>query len=172
VGEVRDKQASTSRFLLRWSCTAFIVRFPFVIAENISSLVRKFACGKGGTGVACGLLTEVVCFCGTESELCASILPAIRDLLKSHHHWYNLTACQALEKVLSGFGSTIYSNVTAKSIGVDLSQQARRDKCQICHHTLNDIHNILVERMKHHVDSSLQQAFDDNLRLIRACERS
>ncbi|CAF1088131.1 unnamed protein product, partial [Didymodactylos carnosus] len=58
-------------------------------------------------------------------ELCASILPAIRDLLKSHHHWYNLTACHGLEKILSGFGTVIYDNVTAKSIGVDLSQQAR-----------------------------------------------
>jgi len=38
---------------------------------------------------------------------------------------YNLIACQALEKVLTCFGKIIYDNVGAKSIGVDLSQQAR-----------------------------------------------
>lgn len=58
-------------------------------------------------------------------ELCSTILPAIRDLIKSHYHWYNLTACQALEKVLTNFGQMIYDNVGAKSIGVDLSQQSR-----------------------------------------------
>jgi hypothetical protein len=38
---------------------------------------------------------------------------------------YNLIACQTLERVLSNFGKMIYDNVGAKSIGVDLSQQAR-----------------------------------------------
>lgn len=38
---------------------------------------------------------------------------------------YNLLACQALEKVLSNFGRTIFDNVGAKSIGVDISQQER-----------------------------------------------
>ena len=58
-------------------------------------------------------------------DLCTSILPAARDLVKSHYHWYNLVACQALDKILSGFGKMIYDNAQAKSIGVDLSQQAR-----------------------------------------------
>ncbi|CAF1628404.1 unnamed protein product, partial [Didymodactylos carnosus] len=47
-----------------------------------------------------------------------------------------------------------------------------RDKCQSCHHTLHEIRNLLEERLKHHVDSSLKTAFDDNLRLLREYERS
>lgn len=38
---------------------------------------------------------------------------------------YNMTGCQALERILTNFGKLIYDNVGAKSIGVDLSQQAR-----------------------------------------------
>jgi len=105
-------------------------------------------------------------------ELCTLILPGIRDLIKSHYHWYNLTACQTLERVLSGFGKMIYDNVGAKSIGVDLSQQARRDKCKTCHYTLHEIRCLLEERLKNVSDLSLRQAFDDNLRLLNACEHS
>lgn len=64
-------------------------------------------------------------------ELCTSILPGVRDLIKSHYHWYNLTASKALEQILSNFGKMIYDNVGAKSIGVDLSQQARYSKKRI-----------------------------------------
>ncbi|CAF3383636.1 unnamed protein product [Rotaria sp. Silwood1] len=105
-------------------------------------------------------------------ELCASILPAVRDLIKSHYYLYNLTGCQTLERILSHFGKLIYDNVGAKSIGVDLSQQARRDKCQTCHHVLHEIRCLLEDRLKNISDLSLRQLFDDNLRLLNACERS
>jgi len=105
-------------------------------------------------------------------ELCTQILPAIRDLIKSHYHWNNLLACQTLEKVLSNFGRMIFDNVGAKSIGVDISQQERRDKCQSCHYILHEIRLAMEEQLKTSTDSSLRQAYDDNLRLLNACERS
>jgi len=105
-------------------------------------------------------------------ELCSSILPAIRDLIQSNYHWYNLTAGQTLEKILTNFGKIIFDNVGARSIGVDLSQQARRDKCQSCHNVLYEIRFLLEERLKTVTDLSLRQTFDDNLRLLNACEHS
>jgi hypothetical protein len=102
---------------------------------------------------------------------------------------YNLTACQSLERMLPIFAETIYNNVGAKSIGVDLSQQARylkiilfnlfsenyyfrRDKCQSCHSTLHEIRSLLEERLKTASDSSLRQTLDDSLRLLNTYERS
>ncbi|CAF3711098.1 unnamed protein product [Adineta steineri] len=105
-------------------------------------------------------------------EICILILPAVRDLIKSHYHWYNLTACQGLERILGDFGKVIYDNVGAKSIGVDLSQQARREKCESCHHTLHEIRCLLEDRLKNVSDSSVRQAFGDNLALLNALERS
>ncbi|CAF1564319.1 unnamed protein product [Adineta ricciae] len=105
-------------------------------------------------------------------EICILILPAIRDLIKSHYHGYNLTACQALGKILGDFGKMIYDNIGAKSIGVDLSQQERREKCQSCHHTLHEIRCLIEARLKNVCDSSLQKEFGDNLALLNALERS
>ncbi|CAF4459357.1 unnamed protein product [Rotaria socialis] len=104
-------------------------------------------------------------------ELCTLILPAIRDLIKSHYYVYNMTACQALERILTNFGKLIYDNVGAKSIGVDLSQQARRDKCQTCHHVLHEIRCVFEDRLKNISDFPSRQLFDDNLRLLNALER-
>ena len=47
------------------------------------------------------------------------------ELICIRYTRYNLTAGQTLEKVLTYFGKMIYDNIAAKSIGVDLSQQAR-----------------------------------------------
>ncbi|CAF1339445.1 unnamed protein product [Rotaria magnacalcarata] len=104
-------------------------------------------------------------------ELCTLILPAIRDLIKSHYYVYNMTGCQALERILTNFGKLIYDNVGAKSIGVDLSQQARRDKCQTCHHVLHEIRCLFEDRLKNISDLPSRQLFDDNLRLLNALER-
>ncbi|UJR35710.1 hypothetical protein I4U23_028460 [Adineta vaga] len=105
-------------------------------------------------------------------EICILVLPAIRDLIKSHYHGYNLTACQGLGKILGDFGKMIYDNVGAKSIGVDISQQERREKCQSCHHTLHEIRCLIESRLKNVSDSSLQKEFGDNLALLNALERS
>lgn len=48
----------------------------------------------------------------------------------------------------------------------------RRDRCQTCHHILHEIRCLLESRLKTVSDASLRQLFDDNLRLLNACERS
>lgn len=48
----------------------------------------------------------------------------------------------------------------------------RRDKCQSCHYILHEIRLAMEEQLKTSTDSSLRQAYDDNLRLLNACERS
>jgi hypothetical protein len=56
---------------------------------------------------------------------------------------YNLTACQTLERMFPIFAETIYNNVGAKSIGVDLSQQARYLKKSF--YSINIHRNVILD---------------------------
>ncbi|CAF1169077.1 unnamed protein product [Rotaria sordida] len=143
--------------------------------NNVTQITFQAIIASNDLSLECFLLrfvTEKLAKRDWNLELCTLVLPAVRDLIKSHYYLYNLTGCQTLERILTNFGKLIYDNVGAKSIGVDLSQQARREKCQTCHHVLHEIRCVLEDRLKNISDSSLRQLFDDNLRLLNACERS
>lgn len=76
-------------------------------------------------------------------DLCAAVLPQLRQLLDSKYDTYVHTAVNSLRLVLRGFGQIIKNGLQAgnqvPSIGVDISQEERKSKCQKCYNELTAI---------------------------------
>ncbi|XP_069112641.1 katanin p80 WD40 repeat-containing subunit B1-like [Argopecten irradians] len=80
-------------------------------------------------------------------DLCATLLPHIKDLLKSKYDSYVMTACNALKIILRNFGPVIKSNLTAPpSVGVDISREERYRKCNAAYSVIIQIRSDMDKR--------------------------
>ncbi|XP_021342965.1 katanin p80 WD40 repeat-containing subunit B1-like isoform X2 [Mizuhopecten yessoensis] len=80
-------------------------------------------------------------------ELCATLLPLVKDLLQSKYDSYVMTACNALKIILRNFGPVIKSNLTAPpSVGVDISREERYRKCNKAYSVILQIRSDMDKR--------------------------
>lgn len=87
------------------------------------------------TAVCADLMRAGVLQCGALDLECASlVLSALLPLLESPEEDYQLIALEATSTLLQQFGALIHTHraIVADAVGVDLSAEARQQRCQAC----------------------------------------
>ncbi|CAH1780535.1 unnamed protein product [Owenia fusiformis] len=81
-------------------------------------------------------------------DMCALLLPQLKDLLGSKYENYVQTTCMSLRTILKNFGPVIKSNVTAAPAGggVDISREERYQKCNTCYGYLMAIRAVIDKK--------------------------
>ncbi|KRZ02114.1 Katanin p80 WD40 repeat-containing subunit B1 [Trichinella zimbabwensis] len=82
-------------------------------------------------------------------DVCCIVLPRIGELLKSKYENYIQTALDSLLLMLNGFGPMFKQYASTDStIGVDIAQEERIEKCKKCSSYLLAIRNVVIDKNK------------------------
>ncbi|KRX35930.1 Katanin p80 WD40 repeat-containing subunit B1 [Trichinella murrelli] len=82
-------------------------------------------------------------------DVCCIVLPRIGELLKSKYENYVQTALDSLLLMLNGFGPMFKQYASTDStIGVDIAQEERIEKCKKCSSYLLAIRNVVIDKNK------------------------
>ncbi|KAL1234748.1 Katanin p80 WD40 repeat-containing subunit [Trichinella pseudospiralis] len=82
-------------------------------------------------------------------DVCCIVLPRIGELLKSKYENYIQTALDSLLLMLNGFGPMFKQYASTDStIGVDIAQEERIEKCKKCSSYLLAIRNAVIDKSK------------------------
>ncbi|KRY13947.1 Katanin p80 WD40 repeat-containing subunit B1 [Trichinella patagoniensis] len=82
-------------------------------------------------------------------DVCCIVLPRIGELLKSKYENYVQTALDSLLLMLNGFGPMFKQYASTDStIGVDIAQEERIEKCKKCSSYLLEIRNVVIDKNK------------------------
>jgi len=81
-------------------------------------------------------------------EVCALLLPSISSLIQSSNEPFISVAFKAIRDILQFFMPVIKMNIQRQpsSIGVDITQEERYNKCRKCHNILMDIRSFVLKR--------------------------
>ena len=94
-------------------------------------------------------------------DLCVILLPTITKLLRSRHEYHVTTGCDAVRRIIKNFGTLIKSNVAnpVETLGVDLCQEERYQKCLNCHDHLCYIRDLIESKqnIRGKISSMLQE---------------
>ncbi|GBG73053.1 hypothetical protein CBR_g12770 [Chara braunii] len=128
------------------------------VTSIVDSVVRTFWVKNNVRGVVLALakmsnhsvLVDVLSACMDKSEIftleiCALLLPLLKDLLTSQYDRYLTVALSVISLLLKSFGSIIQETRLAArpAPGVDLSGEQRLDRCNKCYEGFVSVREIL-----------------------------
>lgn len=103
-------------------------------------------------------------------DISTILLPSIKDLINSKYEEHAQIGSDSCKIIFKNFGKLIKSTINSPSIGVDLTREERKRKCNSCYGYFQDITGIIEKKMSQVTSQKLLNNFKEINLLMKTLE--